>query len=202
LVPGSGAGHAIEDAYILGLVLRDYFAAAATAAAVNPLKSYTALYQAVRRPRAQKAQLTSREAGDVYEMQGPEFAGIELYEDCLPIVREKLKSRMKWVWGHDLEADYVEARREAGLEPSSAEAAMESSVTAATKGEVEEEEVKVDGINKACAVDEVADHHFTMSGMMRNGEVRSTLNGTNKGEVKHARGHGHGQGISVMEVEA
>jgi hypothetical protein len=186
LVPGSGAGHAIEDAYILGLVLRDYFAAAAA----NPLKSYTALYQAVRRPRAQKAQLTSREAGDVYEMQGPEFAGIELYEDCLPIVREKLKSRMKWVWGHDLEADYVEARREAGLEPS---------VTGAAKEEVD---VEVDETDRVDGVDEVADHHFTMNGMMRDGEVSGTLNGTIKGEVKHARGHGHGQGISVMEVEA
>jgi hypothetical protein len=192
LVPGSGAGHAIEDAYILGLVLRDYFAAAATATAANPLKSYTALYQAVRRPRAQKAQLTSREAGDVYEMQGPEFAGIEIYEDCLPIVREKLKSRMKWVWGHDLEADYVEARREAGLEPS---------VTGAAKKEVD---VEVDETDKVDGVDEVADHHFTMNGMMRDGEVSDTMNGTIKGEVKHARGHdhGHGQGISVMEVEA
>ncbi|OAP54227.1 hypothetical protein AYL99_11328 [Fonsecaea erecta] len=107
---GSGAGHAIEDAYILGLVVRDYFS--------NPtpgVAAYTALYQAVRRPRAQKAQITSRQAGDVYEMQGKEFEGITSYEDCLPIVREKLAGRMKWVWGHDLEADYQKAREEAGL---------------------------------------------------------------------------------------
>ncbi|KIW91094.1 uncharacterized protein Z519_07988 [Cladophialophora bantiana CBS 173.52] len=107
---GSGAGHAIEDAYILGLIVSDYFA--------NPipgLAAYTALYQAVRRPRAQKAQITSRQAGDVYEMQGKEFEGIASYEDGLPIVREKLAGRMKWVWGHDLEADYQKAREEAGL---------------------------------------------------------------------------------------
>ncbi|OAL34255.1 hypothetical protein AYO20_06511 [Fonsecaea nubica] len=107
---GSGAGHAIEDAYILGLVVRDYFSNPAPGVA-----AYTALYQAVRRPRAQKAQITSRQAGDVYEMQGKEFEGISSYEDCLPIVCEKLSGRMKWVWGHDLEADYQKAREEAGL---------------------------------------------------------------------------------------
>ncbi|EXJ71292.1 uncharacterized protein A1O5_05098 [Cladophialophora psammophila CBS 110553] len=107
---GSGAGHAIEDAYILGLIVRDYFANH-----IPGLAAYTALYQAVRRPRAQKAQVTSRQAGDVYEMQGKEFEGITSYEDCLPIVREKLAGRMKWVWGHDLEADYQKAREEAGL---------------------------------------------------------------------------------------
>jgi len=50
-------------------------------------------------------------------MQGKEFEGISSYEDCLPIVHEKLKGRMKWVWGHDLESDYVEAREKAGLGP-------------------------------------------------------------------------------------
>ncbi len=48
-------------------------------------------------------------------MQGKDFEGIGSYEDCLPIVHEKLKGRMKWVWGHDLEAEYIEARERAGL---------------------------------------------------------------------------------------
>lgn len=109
---GSGAGHAIEDAFILGLVMRDFFA--------NPapgLAAYAGLYQAVRRPRAQKAQITSRQAGDVYEMEGKEFEGCKTFEDCLPIVREKLGTRMKWVWGHDLDADYNQVRDQAGLTP-------------------------------------------------------------------------------------
>ncbi|KIW62324.1 hypothetical protein PV04_10505 [Phialophora macrospora] len=163
---GSGAGHAIEDAYILGLVLRDYFAAAATTTTTNPLKSYTALYQAVRRPRAQKAQITSREAGEVYEMQGRAFAGLDTYEAGLPVVREKLQSRMKWVWAHDLEADYVAARSVAGLGQSATDQATDPN------------------------------HPFAMNGEVKNGEVNGAING----EVKHV--HGHGQGISVMEVEA
>jgi hypothetical protein len=51
----------------------------------------------------------------VYELQGKDFEGLESYEECLPVVREKLKGRMKWVWGHDLESGYVEARERAGL---------------------------------------------------------------------------------------
>ena len=97
---GSGAGHAIEDAYILGLSLRDYFLSSQ-----QDLSTWTSVYQRVRIPRAQKAQITSRQAGDVYEMAGPEFAGLT-FDKCCPIVKEKLKGRMKWVWDADVNADY------------------------------------------------------------------------------------------------
>ncbi|KAJ9614661.1 hypothetical protein H2200_002798 [Cladophialophora chaetospira] len=109
---GSGAGHAIEDAYILGLTVRDFLADTSFNAS---LERYTFLYQSVRLPRAQKAQITSRHAGDVYELQGKDFEGITSYEEGLPIVREKLNGRMKWVWGHHVEAEYVDARERAGL---------------------------------------------------------------------------------------
>ncbi len=66
---------------------------------------WTKVYQDVRLPRAQKAQITSRQAGDVYEMQGPDFAGLT-YDQCLPIVKEKLQHRMRWVWGGDIDAEY------------------------------------------------------------------------------------------------
>ena len=105
---GSGAGHAIEDAFVLGLAIRDYID--------NPsssLSTYTSLCQAVRLPRAQKAQITSRQAGDVYEMQGLDFKGLT-YEECLPIVHDKMKGRMRWVWGHDLSAEYEDMKAQLG----------------------------------------------------------------------------------------
>jgi salicylate hydroxylase len=92
---------------VLGLAVRDYLA--------NPtanLSTYTSLYQSVRLPRAQKAQITSRQAGDVYEMQGPDFEGLS-FEECLPIVRDKLKDRMAWVWSGDIDRDYVAAKERA-----------------------------------------------------------------------------------------
>ena len=101
---GSGAGHAIEDAYILGKALRDFFKHASSPI---DLAVWTQVYQSVRLPRAQKAQITSRQAGDVYEMEGPTFEGLN-FEECLPIVKEKLQNRMKWVWGADVDKQYEE----------------------------------------------------------------------------------------------
>ena len=106
---GSGAGHAIEDAYILGLCLRDFFNDSST-----DLSKYTSLCQYVRLPRAQKAQITSRQAGDVYEMQGPDFEGLT-YEECFPVIRQKMSNRMKWVWGHDLENEYRKTKLDFGI---------------------------------------------------------------------------------------
>lgn len=94
---------------MLGLVVRDYLA--------NPtagLSTYTSLYQSVRLPRAQKAQITSRQAGDVYEMQGPDFEGLSFVE-CLPIVAEKLSHRMAWVWSGDIDKDYIIEKRRLGV---------------------------------------------------------------------------------------
>jgi len=68
----------------------------------------------VRLPRAQKAQITSRQAGEVYEMQGKLFEGLT-YDECLPVVATKLKNRMKWVWGADIDAEYDAVVRSAGL---------------------------------------------------------------------------------------
>lgn len=64
------------------------------------------LYQDVRLPRAQKAQATARQAGEVYEMQTAEMKG-KNYEDCLPLVRDSLKDRMQWIWTGDIEAEYA-----------------------------------------------------------------------------------------------
>ena len=55
--------------------------------------------------RAEKAQRTAREAGDVYEMQAVGLRGVA-YDDCLPIVRDRLKDRIKWVWSEEIDDAY------------------------------------------------------------------------------------------------
>jgi len=102
---GSGAGHAIEDCYILARALHDHFNPSISTATPTTLATWTQIYQDVRLPRAQKAQLTSRQAGDLYELQGPLFKNLS-YDECLPIIAEKIAGRMKWVWGGDIDAEY------------------------------------------------------------------------------------------------
>ncbi|KAH8812507.1 hypothetical protein F5884DRAFT_669119 [Xylogone sp. PMI_703] len=109
---GSGAGHAIEDGYILGKALQDFFKD--SEAGKTDLSTWAHVYQNVRLPRAQKAQITSRQAGEVYEMQGELFKGLT-FDECLPIVAEKLKTRMRWVWGADIDAEYDVVVKRAGL---------------------------------------------------------------------------------------
>ena len=97
--PGAGAGQAIEDGYILGRALHDCLGSQGS------IRKWTTLYQNVRLPRAQKAQRTAREAGDVYEMQAEGLKGIG-YDACLPKVRDRLKDRMKWVWSEEINEAY------------------------------------------------------------------------------------------------
>ena len=106
---GSGAAHAIEDAFVLGQALKAYFESPTPG-----LETYMALYQATRLPRAHKAQITSRQAGEVYEMQGPDFEGLT-FEQGLQVIHDKFRDRMRWVWGHDLEADFNTVRDRLGL---------------------------------------------------------------------------------------
>ncbi|KAH8805139.1 hypothetical protein F5884DRAFT_822952 [Xylogone sp. PMI_703] len=112
---GSGAGHAIEDAFILGLALRDYLQSKGKSEDItNKLSTWTQMYQNLRLPRAQRSQKASREAGETLKMRGPEFEGLS-YDERLPIFSAKLKGRMKWVWTADINAEYNEAVEKAGL---------------------------------------------------------------------------------------
>ncbi|RFU30512.1 hypothetical protein B7463_g5830, partial [Scytalidium lignicola] len=111
---GSGAGHAIEDAFILGLALKDYLHARAQSDETNKLSIWTQLYQDVRLPRAQRSQKGSRVAGETLKMKGPDFEGLN-YDECLPVLRNKLEGRMKWVWTGDINAEYNDAAKKAGL---------------------------------------------------------------------------------------
>lgn len=96
---GAGAGQAIEDGYILGRALHDCLSSQGC------FRNWADLYQKVRLPRAQKAQRTAREAGDVYEMQAEGLKNLD-YDACLPKVRDSLKDRMKWVWTEEIDDAY------------------------------------------------------------------------------------------------
>jgi salicylate hydroxylase len=109
---GSGAGLSIEDANVIGLAVRDHLARGGGG---PPLSTYTDLYEATRLPRAQKAQVTSRQAADVYDMHGPDFERCHTYEECLEVVKDKVETRMAWVWKGDLEADYAAAKGKMGV---------------------------------------------------------------------------------------
>lgn len=105
---GAGAGQSIEDGYILGRVLQDYLQQARE---TDDLEPYMHLYQQVRVPRAHRAQATARQAGDVYEMQTDDMIG-KKYDDCLPIVRDQLRDRMRWMWSENLDQAYETTRED------------------------------------------------------------------------------------------
>ena len=96
---GAGAGQAIEDGYILSRAMQDFFKSSVD------IKDWLHLYQEVRLPRAQKVQETTREAGDIYEMQSPDMRGLT-FDDCMPLVKARIECRMKWIWMEDIDAVY------------------------------------------------------------------------------------------------
>ena len=107
---GAGAGQAIEDGWILARAISDCFENASEVS-VKELGRWMELFQSVRLPRAQRAQQTAREAGDVYEMQTDAMRGLP-YEECLPLVAERLRNRMKWIWSEDIDEAYLKAKKQ------------------------------------------------------------------------------------------
>ena len=95
---GSGAGMAMEDAYILSSVIGQMRNA-------NEFEAAFAAYDHVRRPRDLKLVTTSREAGELYEFQG------EGIEDDVKKMDEKLKVMYDWIWGENLEDEYTEVMK-------------------------------------------------------------------------------------------
>lgn len=79
------------------------------------LDKWMSLYQAVRLPRAQRAQETARQAGDVYEMQREDMKG-KSYDECIPLIRDSLTDRMKWIWNEDIDSAYENGSKAADLE--------------------------------------------------------------------------------------
>lgn len=86
---------AMEDAYILSNLLADISNAQDIGIAFKT-------YDAIRRPRSQRLVTSSREAGEVYHLEGTPLGD----EDAL---RENLENRYKWIWNHDQKQELAEA---------------------------------------------------------------------------------------------
>ena len=114
---GAGAGQSMESGWVLGRALSDFLRSSREADNGHAndhfatLEAMAALYQRVRLPRAQKTQVTSRAAGDTYEMQAPDMVDKD-FEECCGMLEERTRERMKWVWEEDLDAAYVKVRDE------------------------------------------------------------------------------------------
>ena len=106
---GAGAGQSIEDGWVLGRSISDYLSSSSSQNHFESLSSTAKLYQAVRLPRAQKTQATSRAAGNTYEMQAEDMME-KSFDECVPIIAERTRERMKWVWEEDLDAAYENVR--------------------------------------------------------------------------------------------
>ena len=107
---GAGAGQSLEDGWVLGRALSEYLTSSAKAHFTS-LASTAQLYQDVRLPRAQKTQVTSRAAGNTYEMQTDDMLD-KTFDECCPLIAERTRERMKWVWEEDLDAAYEKVRDE------------------------------------------------------------------------------------------
>jgi salicylate hydroxylase len=105
---GAGAGQSLEDGWVLGRAISEHLASSLNAH-FKSLSSTAQLYQSVRLPRAQKTQRTSRAAGDTYELQTDDMKD-KTFEECLPMIAERTRERMKWVWEEDLDAAYEKIR--------------------------------------------------------------------------------------------
>ena len=105
---GAGAGQSMEDGWVLGRALSEHLSNSDNSHFAS-LESTAELYQTVRLPRAQKAQATSRAAGNTYEMQTEDMID-KTFDDCCPMFAERTIERMKWVWEEDLDATYERAR--------------------------------------------------------------------------------------------
>ena len=104
---GSGAGMAIEDAYVLSSLL-DNTARSDEVDTTNrtdgPERAFKA-FDAVRRERTQRLVRTSREAGHLFQFE------LEGVGDDYEKLRDNMMKRMQWVWSENLEEEVKEGRK-------------------------------------------------------------------------------------------
>ncbi|KAK1983792.1 mannitol 1-phosphate dehydrogenase [Colletotrichum cereale] len=93
---GSGAGMAVEDAYILGNLL-------ALIKGPEEIEVAFATYNNTRIERSQKLVVDSREQGKLYEL--------ELNDDT-EWIANSLSTRMDWIWKYDITQELERGRRE------------------------------------------------------------------------------------------
>ncbi|ETS83222.1 hypothetical protein PFICI_05098 [Pestalotiopsis fici W106-1] len=100
---GAGAGQAIEDGYILGRALQDYFRNQSSSE-LN-IADWAQIYQDVRLPRAQKVAATSRAAVEIYQARAGGMEALP-FEDCVAEIHKRVIGRMQWVWTDDIDSEY------------------------------------------------------------------------------------------------
>jgi salicylate hydroxylase len=98
---GSGAAMALEDAYVLSGLLGQV-------KEVDGIEEAFSVYDATRRERTQKLVITSREGGQMYELENKDIS------DDVEKLRHNLDSRQRWIWDHDLGKDMAKAREMMG----------------------------------------------------------------------------------------
>lgn len=108
---GSGAGQAIEDAYILGSLLAHPLTTRSTIFAA------LSIYETVRLPHANSVMEKSKAFGKLYEFADPRFAGLGLREvgcrgdkegadkDKLIGLGQALSEGYRWAWETEVEDD-------------------------------------------------------------------------------------------------
>ncbi|KAL1615425.1 hypothetical protein SLS56_011815 [Neofusicoccum ribis] len=100
---GSGAGMAVEDAWLMAKLMADVKGVRDVQAAFNA-------FERVRIGRTHRLVTTSNEAGRLYDFE------LDGHGDDVDKIAKNLEARMKWIWEEDLEAELVEARRIFGEE--------------------------------------------------------------------------------------
>ncbi|CAK7237919.1 hypothetical protein SBRCBS47491_010206 [Sporothrix bragantina] len=91
---GSGAGMAIEDAYIMGNLLGSIQSA-------NQIEQAFSVFNSLRKERSQRLVTDSRETGQVYQLE---------MSDDPAWIADFISKRMGWVWNHDLEEELETGR--------------------------------------------------------------------------------------------
>ena len=94
---GSGAGMAIEDAYVLAEILGGVKSADQIHAAFKA-------FEEVRIERTHNLVTTSRACGQLYDF---ELKGVE---DDVEKIAEDLRTRMLWIWNEDLQKEVADAK--------------------------------------------------------------------------------------------
>ncbi|KAH8111730.1 FAD/NAD-binding domain-containing protein [Phellopilus nigrolimitatus] len=109
---GSGAGQAIEDAYVLASIL------AHPLTTLESLPAALKVYEAIRLPHANDVQRRSRENGKLYEFTDPRFADLDLGDGAtssesdmqtLRKIGDAIFENWKWAWTTDIEDDRKKA---------------------------------------------------------------------------------------------
>ena len=88
----------IEDAYVMSGLLAEVHDASGLEAAFHA-------FDQIRRPRTQKLVTTSREAGQLWDLEA------EGVGDDLQKFRANVQTRMNWIWDVDLEEHLEEGKR-------------------------------------------------------------------------------------------